>query len=183
MAARKKKTVRVLAAEAGLSLGHITAAMKAGVDVHDPKALKKYRDSIPARVDSRSEMTTPSPNQSDLEDAGEMTIEDIERALKSKAIDITSAKRLKTQLDGLKAASAVRKEMNQLISREELAQRDIRLGAAVSAALRVMETELPQLCLGLPLERSRPIVKDAIRKIQGQLADGLSQFWKDHPEQ
>jgi hypothetical protein len=43
--------------------------------------------------------------------------------------------------------------------------------------------DLPQICLGLPLERSRPLVKERIRAIQAQLADGLSEFWKDHAEQ
>jgi hypothetical protein len=179
MPASKQKTVRVIAAELGMSLGQINEAKKAGIDAHDIKGLRKFKAGIPPRVDARSEYSAPSnPEQS-----GEMTLDEIERALKSKSIDITQAKILKTQLDGLKLAAAVRKEMNQLLSRDEVAQRDIRLGAAVSAACRVMETELPQLCLGLPLDRSRPLVKERIRSIQAQLADGLSQFWQERPEQ
>jgi hypothetical protein len=70
----------------------------------------------------------------------------------------------------------------RVIPRADLQDSDLRLGSAVAAALRVMESEIPQLCLGLPLERSKPIVKNYIRKIQRDLSDGLSQFWKDHPE-
>jgi hypothetical protein len=179
MAAKKQKTVRVIAAELGMSLGQINEAKKAGIDAHDVKALRKFKAGIPPRVDSRSEYSSPSkPGPS-----SEMTLDEIERALMAKGISVAEATTLKRQLEGLKLAAAVRKEMNQLLSRDEVGQRDIRIGAAVSAALRVMESEIPQLCLGLPLERSRPLVKERIRAIQGQLADGLSQFWAEHPEQ
>ena len=179
MAAKKQKSVRVIAAELGMSLGQINEAKKAGIDAHDIKGLRKFKATIPPRVDSRSEYSRPAAPAS----GGEMTLDEIERALKAKGITITDAKVLKTQLDGLKQAAAVRREMNQLLSREEVANRDRKIGAAVAAALRVMELELPQICLGLPLERSRPLVKDKIRSIQAQLADGLSEFWKEHPEQ
>jgi len=72
---------------------------------------------------------------------------------------------------------------SRVISRSEVDQRDIKIGSAVAAAMRALETELPQLCLGLPLDRSRPVVKEKVRAIQTILADGLSEFWKDHPEQ
>ena len=183
MAARKPKTVRVLAAELNMSLGHINDAMKAGVDIHNQKELRKYRDQIRPCVDARSDLSNPPRQQSKPGESTEMTLDEIETALKAKGISVSEATTLKRQLEGLKLAAAVRKEMNQLLSRDEVGQRDIRIGAAVSAALRVMESELPQLCLGLPLDRSRPLVKERIRAIQAQLADGLSQFWIDHPEQ
>jgi len=178
MPAKKQKTVRVIAAELGMSLGQINEAKKAGIDAHDVKGLRKFKAGIRPRADERSQYSAPSSKAS----TGTMTLDEIEQGLKAKGITITDAKILKTQLDGLKVTAAVRKELNQLISRDEVGQRDIRIGAAVAAALRVMENEIPQLCLGLPLERSRPIVKDRIRHIQGQLSDALSQFWTEHPE-
>lgn len=179
MATRKTKTVRVIAAELGMSLGQINEAKKAGIDAHDIKALKKFKAGIRPRVDSRSEYSAPSQKT-----GGEyMTIDEIESALKVKGISVSEATTLKRQLEGLKLAANVRKEMNQLLSRDEVGRRDTRIGAALSAALRVMETEIPQLCLGLPLERSRPIVKERMRHIQGMLADGLSEFWQEHPAQ
>lgn len=179
MAARKQKSVRVIAAELGMSLGQINEAKKAGIDAHDIKGLRKFKAGIPPRVDARSEYSLPSNSQT----TEWMSLDEIEAGLKAKGISITEAKVLKTQLEGLKLAAVVRKELNQLISREDVAQRDFRIGAAVSAALRVMETELPQLCLGLPLERSRPLVKEKIRSIQSKLADGISEFWAEHMEQ
>jgi hypothetical protein len=67
------------------------------------------------------------------------------------------------------------------ISREELAYHFQRTAAAVSAALRVLEAELPSLALGLPLEKSKPILKAKIREVQGKLADAQSEFWAEHP--
>jgi hypothetical protein len=70
----------------------------------------------------------------------------------------------------------------RMIARSEVDDRDLRIGAAVAAAMRMLETELPQLCLGLTLDRSRPLVKDKVRQVQAILADGLSDFWKSRPE-
>jgi hypothetical protein len=111
-----------------------------------------------------------------------MTIEQIESALRTKGIDITSAKILKTQLDGLKAAMAYRKETNDLLTRDEVKAAFVRIGASMNAALRVAEAEIPQRCLGLPLAESRPIAKEILRGIQAKLADHESEFWTDYPE-
>jgi hypothetical protein len=70
----------------------------------------------------------------------------------------------------------------RVISRADVHMRDTRIGSAVAAAMRALETELPQLLLGLPLERGRPITKEKTRAIQAMLADELSEFWKEHPE-
>jgi hypothetical protein len=174
----KKNSVRKLAIEAGLSLGHINAARKAGVDTSDLEALKAYRKVTPPRVDGRLDRKrTPTPPA----DAGQMTIEEIEAALRSKGIDITSAKILKTQLDGLKAAMGYRRETSDLIPREDVKAAFVRIASALSAALRVAEAEIPQRCLGLPLAESRPIAKEILRGIQAKLADGESEFWQEHP--
>ena len=179
MAARKQKTVRVIAAELGMSLGQINEAKKAGIDAHDVKGLRKFKAGIPPRVDSRSDYSAPSKPPT----SGTMTLDEIEDALKAKGISAAEATTLKRQLEGLKLTATVRKEMNQLLSRSEVDQRDIKIGSALAAAMRAIESEIPQLCLGLPLERSRPIVKEKVRAIQAMLSDGLSEFWKDHPEQ
>ncbi len=176
-----KKSVRTMAKELGMSHGHLDRAYKAGVDVSDPEALAHYRKGIPPRVNGGAAAkppTTPPTTPGSL-----MTIEEIEDALRSKAIDITSAKILKTQLDGLKAAMAYRKETNELISREDVKSAFVRIASALNAALRVAEAEIPQRCLGLPISESRPIAKEILRGIQGKLADHESEFWTEYPEQ
>lgn len=172
-----KKTISTLAREAGLSHGHLDRAYKAGIDVTDPDALKRYRAGIHPRVNGTKRPAAPTP----AADAGQMTIEEIEAALRSKGIDITSAKILKTQLDGLKAAMGYRRETSDLIPREDVKAAFVRIASALSAALRVAEAEIPQRCLGLPLAESRPIAKEILRGIQSKLADGESEFWQEHP--
>ena len=173
-----KKSIRTMAKELGMSHGHLDRAYKAGVDVSDPEALAHYRKGIHPRVNGA---TAGKPIELPP-DAPTMTIEEIETALRTKGIDITSAKILKTQLDGLKAAMAYRKETNDLLSREEVAAAFVKIAASLNAALRVAESEIPQRCLGLPLAESRPITKEILRGLQAKLADAESEFWNEYPE-
>ena len=64
-----------------------------------------------------------------------------------------------------------------LISKEIVADQHRRIALAVQVHLRRIENEIPQICLGLPLERSRPLVKDFIRKTQLQVAQNHPDFW------
>ena len=68
------------------------------------------------------------------------------------------------------------------ILRTEVAELLNRIGAAVNAAMRVAETEIPQVCAGLELSQSKPKAKECLRRIQAALADNESEFWKTHPE-
>ena len=79
-----------------------------------------------------------------------------------------------------KAAIENQKARKELLPLTEVNARDVAIGAAMNAALRALENELPALCLGLRLERSRPIVKDKVRAIQAMLADKLSEFWTEN---
>ena len=66
-----------------------------------------------------------------------------------------------------------------LISREIVADQHRRIAFAIQGHLRAIENELPQLCLGLPLERSKPLVKERIRAIQLQVSQGHPDFWPE----
>jgi phage terminase Nu1 subunit (DNA packaging protein) len=98
-----------------------------------------------------------------------------------------SAERLRLERIKLVQAQRERVELenaqnrNELISRSEVETSDTRIGAAVAAAMKALETELPQLLLGLSLERSLPITKEKCRAIQTMLADEQSAFWAAHP--
>jgi hypothetical protein len=69
-----------------------------------------------------------------------------------------------------------------LVSRAEVKLEAEGIAAAVSAFARKIEVELPQLLLGLPLERSRPITKQVVREMLLMLKDKQSEFWAAHPE-
>ena len=68
-----------------------------------------------------------------------------------------------------------------LVSRAECEEEWTRIGYAVAAMLARFESELPQICLGLPLEKSLPLVKTRMREIRRIFADGESQFWQGRP--
>jgi hypothetical protein len=71
---------------------------------------------------------------------------------------------------------------NEVVSIAEVKLSDTQIGCAVAAFAKSIEVELPALCLGLPLERSRPLVRARLRELQTMLADKFSEFWQAHPE-
>ena len=70
----------------------------------------------------------------------------------------------------------------ELIPRDAVKLSDTKIGCAVRAFSKAVENELPALCLGLGLERSRPLVRSRMRELQELLADEFSAFWKNYPE-
>jgi hypothetical protein len=70
----------------------------------------------------------------------------------------------------------------RLVSRAECAEAWTRVGCAVAAMLRVVESEIPRACLGLPIHKALPIAKAKMAAIQKTFADAESAFWKTHPE-
>ena len=69
----------------------------------------------------------------------------------------------------------------RLVPRAEVKAHFIRTASALGAFVKALEMEIPSICLGLPLERSRPAAKARIRQLQALLADGESEFWSSHP--
>jgi hypothetical protein len=69
----------------------------------------------------------------------------------------------------------------KLVSRAEAEAEFRGIAHVLNVFARRLENEIPQLCLGLPLDRSRPAVVALIREMMGALGDKESAFWKDHP--
>ena len=76
----------------------------------------------------------------------------------------------------------VARTRGELIPRDAVKLSDTKIGCAVRGFSKAIENELPALCLGLPLERSRPLVRARLRELQEMLADEFSEFWKNFPE-
>lgn len=177
---KKPPTQAEVIAATGLSKSQIHKALKEeGIGPKDIPALKKYRGTLNTRSDDRPRATTPESGVV----SGEMTLEQIETALKAKGISTNDARTLKIQLEGLKAATALRKEMNQLVSRDECREAWTKLGAAIGAALKTAESEIPRVCQGLTLAQSLPLAKAKMREIQEKLYDAESEFWAQRIEQ
>lgn len=172
-----EKAFAARAAAAGLSKSQLAEAKKAGVDIDDPAAVAAYRATINTRSDSRNSPPNPVTGEAEL-----MTVENIERALSSKGLTPNDARVLKIQLEGLRAAIALKQQRNQVISRAEIDERDAKIAHALNAMFRRLENELPPGVLGMTIAQSKPFVKDRVRELQRTLADGLSEFWQTHPE-
>jgi hypothetical protein len=70
----------------------------------------------------------------------------------------------------------------ELVSRAEAEAEFRGIAYVLNAFARRLENEVPQICLGLPLDRSRPAVVALIREMMKALGDKESAFWKAHPQ-
>ena len=99
---------------------------------------------------------------------------DTAAALRKERIKLVRTQREKMEIE-------LARSKGEVIERAEVKASDEKIAHAVSAFARKIENELPQLLLGLPLERGRPICKQAVREMLVMLKDEQSQFWKLHP--
>ena len=171
-------SVRSLAAAAGLSLSQMAQAKKEGVDCKNPAALKAFRARTNTRCDDRNSAKTEQPELS-----AEMSITEMESALRSKGITTNDARTLKIQIEGMKQVIAIRKEMAQLIPRTECEEDQAKTAHAINAMLRAMENDIPALCYGRPLNEVKEQVKIKTRELQAALSNAQSEFWDKHPAQ
>lgn len=100
--------------------------------------------------------------------------DDSAAALRRERIKLVKAQRERAELENQRTRGDV-------IDRAEVELEFTGVGLACSAFIKSLEVELPQLCLGLGLDRSRPLVRSKIREMQTILADRESYFWKTHP--
>jgi len=174
----KPKTELQKAKEAGLSKSQFYEAKANGVDTDDPTALKLYRANLNTRADSRN-----TPPSSPSMPSVEMTIEEMELALRAKGITTNEARTLKIQIEGMKQIIQIQKERGQLISREEVEESDAKIAHAVAAMLRKLESEIPAICFGQhDMGKLKESVLGLTRPIQQAVADGQEAFWKQHTE-
>jgi hypothetical protein len=68
-----------------------------------------------------------------------------------------------------------------LMPRAEVERQHVAIASAMKAFLRRYEREIPQVCLGLTLPQSMPLVKAKTRELQNLLADIESEFWIQQP--
>jgi phage terminase Nu1 subunit (DNA packaging protein) len=86
---------------------------------------------------------------------------------------------LKAQREAAEIAN--KKARGELVSRTEVETDTVRIASAMKAMLRALEVQLPQLCLGLTLSQSAPLVRQRLREIQNAFADMSAEYWKDKP--
>jgi len=83
---------------------------------------------------------------------------------------------LRLQTEKAEIELAARK--GELISRAECNESDFKIGSAVKAGMLALENKIPALCLGLPLNRSAPLVKKAVREVLQDLHEHSPKYWR-----
>jgi phage terminase Nu1 subunit (DNA packaging protein) len=100
--------------------------------------------------------------------------DDSATALRRERIGLVKAQRLAAEI-------ANKKAQGELVSRIEWETDTVRIASAIKAMLRAFEVQLPQLCLGLTLSQSAPLVRQRLREIQQAFSDMSAEYWKDKP--
>lgn len=101
--------------------------------------------------------------------------DDSATALRRERIGLVRAQRLAAELANQKAKG-------ELVPRSEVEADTVRIASAIKAMLRAFEVQLPQLCLGLSLSQSAPLVRQRLREIQQAFSDMSAEYWKDKPK-
>lgn len=96
--------------------------------------------------------------------------DDSAAALRRERIGLIRAQRLAVEL-------ANKKAQGELVSRAEVEADTVRIASAIKAMLRAFEVQLPQLCLGLTLSQSAPLVRQRLREIQQAFSDMSAEYW------
>ena len=99
---------------------------------------------------------------------------DTAAALRKERIGLVRAQREAAEI-------ANKKALGDLVSRTEVETDTVRIASAMKAMLRALEVQLPQLCLGLTLSQSAPLVRQRLREIQNAFADMSADYWKGKP--
>jgi phage terminase Nu1 subunit (DNA packaging protein) len=99
---------------------------------------------------------------------------DTAAALRKERIGLVKAQREAAEI-------ANKKARGELVSRTEVETDTVRIASAMKAMLKAFEVQLPQLCLGLTLSQSAPLVRQRLREIQNAFADLSAEYWKDKP--
>ena len=100
--------------------------------------------------------------------------DDSATALRRERIGLVKAQREAAEI-------ANKKAQGELVSRTDVETDTVRIASAMKAMLKAFEVQLPQLCLGLTLSQSAPLVRQRLREIQNAFADLSAEYWKDKP--
>ena len=100
--------------------------------------------------------------------------DDTAAALRRERIGLVKAQRVAAELANDKARG-------ELVAKTQVQAYLVQIAMATQSFLRRYEREIPQVCLGLTLPQSMPLVKAKTRELQNVLADTESEFWKTIP--
>jgi len=126
------------------------------------------------RVSELLKQGMPDDPQAALAWRDERENDDTATALRRERIGLVKAQRHAAEI-------ANKKAQGELVSRTEVETDTVRIASAIKAMIRAFEVQLPQLCLGLTLSQSAPLVRQRLREIQQAFSDMSAEYWKDKP--
>jgi hypothetical protein len=176
--AAKPMGMTARAVQIGVSVVTLQNWKKAGVDVFDDEQVRarlaKSRSLSPdLKPEWRPQVEIAIPDDVDP------TSIDFETFVKevAQATDKHGAQLAKTKIDALLNAYKLREAAGKYVSRAKVDEDLMRIGAAVKAAMKRMESDLPQMLEGMTAAKIQLAIRSKVDEILTLLADKTSEVW------
>jgi len=172
-----KLTQAQLAADYVCNIHTIRRAKADGIDVQD-------RDAFVGWVKTKSKRPHAWINGipwEQEEKQAEDFASDEERELMEQvrnATDYDTARTLKTKIDAIHKLKQIQILEGDYIHKEEVISDITRIGAAMAAAHRQCQADLPAMLEGLPAAKAKSKIADYMLRIDGQLSDETNKLYK-----
>ena len=156
----------------------IARAQKAGVDVYDREAFKAWiftkkkrppawQAGVPWEVDELPD---------DPKYASQEEMELMQRVREAPNYDV--ARTLKTQIDAIHKLRQIEILEGDYIHKDEVVNDLTRIGAAVLAAHKQCQADLPAMLEGLSAAKAKDKIRDYLLRIDAMLADETGRLYK-----
>ena len=174
-----KLTQAQLADEYAVSVATLRRARENGIDVQDREAFKDYILNTKAKRPHawingppwEQEEQTSNPHQASAEER------DLMEQVRT-ATNYDEARTLKTKIDGIHKLRQIEIIEGDYIHKDEVVQDMTRIGAAVQAAHKQCQADLPAMLEGLSAAQAKIKIKEYMLRIDGTLADETSKLYK-----
>lgn len=158
--------------EIGVSVGTLAHWEDDGVDLANDAEVKAHIATLQRLPKGLKDEWFP-PAES-LDDTPDMA------ALKGELLrtqDERTARRLATQIKGLADAEKLEILQSKYISIDEYRQANVKLGAALKAAVNKSQVDLPPMLFGLTQHQMQKVIRDYMDKMLERLSDKTSELW------
>jgi hypothetical protein len=176
----KAQTRQARAAEIGVSMNALSSWQRCGVDVFDDDQVRakiaKMRN-LPPDLKPEWHPKMAEPIQPPGDDPTQIDIEQIIGQL-SAVTDKHQAQTVKLQIDGLLNAYKLREAAGRYVARAMVEEALIRIAAAVKAAVRRMEADLPPMLEGADPAGMQRIIREKVDEVMTTLSDATAEVWK-----
>lgn len=154
---------------------------RCGVDIFDDEQIRnrlaKARH-LPHGLKPEWRPKTATPIAAPGDDPTQIDIEAIIGQL-SAVTDKHQAQTVKLQIDGLLNAYKLREAAGQYVSKAMVEEALMRIAAAVKAAVRRMEADLPPMLEGADPAAMQRIIREKVDQVMTTLSDATAEIWRD----